>query len=493
MKFFLVKGFFVVIFSFFSIISSANKFTRISGEIDQFMSAGEINGYSGGVIVSMGGKVLFSKGYGYAHRKNKIENSDQIVFDIGSNTKQFTAACILKMVEDDKILLSSPISKFFSNVPPDKASITIHQLLNHTSGLPESLGRDSEVIDLKTLLNRAFSSKLSFPSGSQLQYSNVGYSLLAAIIEEVSGKSYEGYLNSILLQPAGLKNTGYLLPEWPGSKLLAAGYKNTIENVGSTIDVYKKHGVTWNLIGNGGLNATLEDLHKWMYQLVNFKVLNQKNTLRLFARQFAPDENSNWHAGYGWFASIEHYGSAMIIHDGSNGIFQSSIRWFPKEKIIILSYSNSQYSEVERVVGTIADIILKPNVDPLPLQMSPYQVALKFSQNNKPEKINNFIKYVATRTNLDVNYKRVINRVGSYFLKERNYLWANAFFNLNVELSPDDGNLWDSLGEGQITIKQYKTAKASFIKAIELGKGVNCYWCKNSQNKIVEISKYLEP
>ena len=462
----------------------------VSEKIDNFLTAGEKIAYSGAVFVSFKNGEVFSKGYGFANREQQLKNSVRTIFDIGSNTKQFTSAAILKLFENSKLQLTDPLSVFFPHVPTDKSGITVHQLLSHTSGLIESVGRDAEFIDKKELLNRAFSSQLSFAPGIEFQYSNVAYSLLAAIIENVSAKSYEDFLYSDLWHPSGLENTGYLRPNWQEkTDFLAMGYRNTIDNIGTTISMYQHQGVTWNLMGNGGINTNLHDLQTWMHRLITKQVLSPQNTARLFAQQYKPDDTDTWHGGYGWFSSIEPYGTQMISHTGSNGIFQSSIRWFPKEQLTVLTLSNAQYSEVERVASTISEIVLKPSESPQALQMSPYQAALKFSQQNKPEQVKRLLQFVTNHTELKFGDKRLINRMGSHFLKNNDFLWANALFQLNLDLFPDDGNLWDSIGESQYKAKQYKAAKASFSKAIALGKDVNCYWCENAQQKLKEIER----
>jgi CubicO group peptidase (beta-lactamase class C family) len=463
------------------------------GRIDTYMRAAEAQGFSGAVLVSKQDDPTFVKGYGLANRKQKFAHNAQTVIDIGSNTKQFTAAATLNLVEDDKLRLTDTLRQFFTGVPEDKAGITIHQLLSHTSGLVDSVGRDREYVDKATLLRRAFDAELVSKPGQALNYSNVGYSLLAAIIERVSDQPYETYLYEKLLRPAGLEHTGYLRPDWQqNASQLAMGYRSTLQDVGSTTAMYQLQGVTWHLVGNGGLNSTLNDMHRWLRQLFNQKALSADSTAMLFARQFSPEHDSPRYGGYGWFSSTERYGEQMISHNGANGVFQSSIRWFPARDTLILTYSNAEYSEVERVAGVIADMLLERDASPAPLQMSPYQAVWRFSQHHQPAQSDELLPYIAKQTSLTFDLKVLLNRTGSYFLSQQQNDWALALFKLNVQQFPDDGNLWDSLGEGQLRAGQLEHAKKSFNKAIVLGDNVRCYWCSNSRSRLDEIERRLK-
>src|SRR5918996_5606299 len=112
--------------------------------IERYLTNAAKNGYSGSVLVSLNGKILLNEGYGLADRENKIKFTSDTIFDIGSITKQFTAACILKLESEGKLRVQDPIAKFFDAVPDDKKSLTLHHLLTHTAGLTGSLGSDEE-------------------------------------------------------------------------------------------------------------------------------------------------------------------------------------------------------------------------------------------------------------------------------------------------------------------------------------------------------------
>ena len=141
-------------------------------------------------------------GFGWADRSARVPADCDTVFDIGSLTKQFTAAAVVKLEMLGRLSVRDPIGRWLGPVPPDKASITVQQLLTHTSGLVASLGGDYERLSRRGMVARALASAAADrPRAPAYHYSNVGYSLLAAIIERASGMTYERFLARRLLRP----------------------------------------------------------------------------------------------------------------------------------------------------------------------------------------------------------------------------------------------------------------------------------------------------
>ena len=126
--------------------------TSLYSRIDTYLTAGSKNGFSGAISVVKNGKTIINRGYGEANKDTRTLNNPNTIFDIGSNTKQFTSTAILKLVEFGKLKLTDSLSLFFKNLPIKKQSITIHQLLTHTAGFSESIGRDFDEISQKHFL-----------------------------------------------------------------------------------------------------------------------------------------------------------------------------------------------------------------------------------------------------------------------------------------------------------------------------------------------------
>jgi CubicO group peptidase (beta-lactamase class C family) len=255
---------------------------EVAKKIDQRFAELVKKDFSGVILVSQGGKVILAKGYGLANRAEKLPFTTDTVFDIGSITKPFTAAAILRLEMDGKLKVTDSIAKFFKDVPDDKKEITVHQLLTHTAGFRDSLGGDYDKIVRADFVKLAFMSKLRSKPGQSYSYSNVGYSLLGAIIEHVTGESYEHYLHENLFKPAGMTRTGYLLPKW-GKNELARGYKND-KDWGTPLDrAWAEDGPYWHLRSNGGLLSTVGDLYRWTTALKGETVLSKEAKDKMFA------------------------------------------------------------------------------------------------------------------------------------------------------------------------------------------------------------------
>jgi CubicO group peptidase (beta-lactamase class C family) len=234
---------------------------ELAAKLDAYLSGLTAKGFSGVVFVAHDGKTSFAKGYGLADRQRKVPFDTNAVFDIGSITKQFTAAAVLKLEMQGKLCVTDPITRFFHNVPEDKKRITLHQLLTHSAGFTDALGDDDEPVTRDEFVAQALASKLQSAPGKSYRYSNVGYSLLGAIIESVTGQAYEKCLHDDLFDPAGMMRTGYVIPKW-GRDELAHGYQRG-KDWGTPRDhPWAADGPYWHLRANGGLLSTVRDLDR---------------------------------------------------------------------------------------------------------------------------------------------------------------------------------------------------------------------------------------
>lgn len=181
--------------------------------LDQYMQAQvSVNNFTGAVLVAKKETIIYKKAFGLANREWNIPNTTATKFQIGSITKQFTAAAILQLVERGKLNLEDKLSKYFPDFPKGD-SVTVHMLLNHTSGIksytslpkmwsisPLSYPKDSVIALFQ---NQPY----DFPPGTQWNYNNSGYFLLGCIIEKISGQTYSDYLLQHVIGKAGLRNT----------------------------------------------------------------------------------------------------------------------------------------------------------------------------------------------------------------------------------------------------------------------------------------------
>jgi len=314
--------------------------------------------FSGVVLVAAENKVLFKEAFGLANREEKIPFSEDTIFNIGSLTKQFTATAILKLQESNKLSVNDPLSKFFDNVPDDKKNVTVHHLLTHTAGFVATRGGGSsnlhDVVTKQELIESAFKTKLLSPPGEEYHYSNIGYNLLAIIIEQITAGSYEAFYYKNLFEPAGLTETGYRLPKRAANRVAInygadqTAYQRlfSIEAkslpVGSPFQHLKfKEGPRFNMEGAGGMSSTIVDLFRWYMALNSNLILSEKSKNLLFLpHNESLEKKSKSYYGYGWDIKSTDRGTLHAQHNGSNGYSFADMHYFVDENIFIVLATN---------------------------------------------------------------------------------------------------------------------------------------------------------
>jgi len=298
----------------------------VSIKLDDYMNAlTDAGQFSGAVLVAQNGTVLLSKGYGMANDEYSVPNTPQTVFRIASNTKQFTAAAIMKLQEQGRLNVTDLITKYIPDAPPQWKDIRIDELLNHTSGMPREGGydvTDPTNIALPDLVHRFYALPLDFEPGTNYSYSNNGYITLSYIIERASGQSYDEYLYQNIFKPLGMDSTGGqetsdIVPN------LACGYTT---EAGTLInyDLQNIH----NVYGAGALHSTTEDLYRWG------QVFQTPGGILSSASVGAMLEHS-----YGITkASFENH--TVVSFTGRNFGYISQILYFPDDNVTILWLSN---------------------------------------------------------------------------------------------------------------------------------------------------------
>ena len=285
--------------------------------------------FSGSVLIARNGKILLSNGYGEADRKKYVGNTAQTKFRIGSLTKQFTAMAILILQAQGKLNVRDRICTHLSECPTAWQKITIHHLLTHTSGIPDFAGfpdylttKGSPSSPTQTIA-RFKNKPLEFQSGKKFSYSNSGYILLGAIIEQVSSKSYEAFLKEHIFVPSQMVNSGYD----HNNGDLAVGYRDQT-NVADFIDMSIPYAA-------GGLYSTVEDLYHWDQALYTDKLIPKS----LRDKMFTPFGGFGY--GYGWGIGKE--GDRPVAsHIGGVQGFSSSIARYPNDKVVIIVLGNRE-------------------------------------------------------------------------------------------------------------------------------------------------------
>jgi CubicO group peptidase (beta-lactamase class C family) len=312
----------------------------LAKKIDDYLNRTVPFGFSGAVLVAQNNQIVLLNGYGLANRERQIPITPDTVFYIGSLTKQFTAAAILKLEMQGKLRVTDTLDKHFENVPLDKAKITIHQLLTHSSGLESFDDIYGSPIQKDEMTRRIMEMKLRSEPGKEYYYSNPGYNLLGIIVENVSRQPYERYLYEHLFSPAGMLSTGYRIPNFTREKL-AHGYV-VGEDKGSPLDrPWLEDGPSWAIRGAGAILSTPGDLYRWHLALEKDEILSADAKNRMFSQHVK--EEGDAYYGYGWMIGKTKRGTKVIEHNGSDNIFFADFRRFIDENTVIIGLTNDVY------------------------------------------------------------------------------------------------------------------------------------------------------
>ncbi len=331
--------------------------------ITRYLDRESENGFDGVVLVKTPGNAPMIKSFGYSNQEQLLPNTSETVFDIGSITKQFTGAAILKLEMQGKFSVNDSIGKYLPLLAPDKKMITFHQLLTHTSGLPTDIGSDTEVITRDVLTTRINETPLLTPPGSVYHYSHAGYNLLGILIEEISGTDYENFLKENLFKPAKMKYTGYRSPDW-NAVSIAHGYR-FCNDWGSPMDAgWLEDGPSWNRRASGGMLSTVNDLYAWHEALLGDEILDQKAKSKYYFPQNPVRIDDVQSSGYGWRIIKTTRQTTVIAHNGWNGRFYSDFLRYLDEKVTIIMLSNKYRKGNQSIPYEIAKCIFWKDYQP---------------------------------------------------------------------------------------------------------------------------------
>jgi len=319
--------------------SAAVSAQDIAAKVDEYMNAGlKLGRFSSAVLIARDDKVLVSNGYGAANYDEDSPIMPFTKFRIASVTKQFTAMAILILQERGKLKVADPICKYVAECPAAWEPITIHHLLTHTAGVPNFTGFPDFnqwkklPTTVSALLARFRDKALDFKPGDEYHYSNSNYALLGAIIERVSGKPYQAFLQENIFDPLKMTSTGYddtsMILKHRARGYTRQGDKLTNAEYLDMSSVYAA----------GGLYSTVEDLYLWTQALATGKLVSDKT----LAAMFTPFKHDY---AYGLMVKQE-FGRKCIHHTGLLEGFTSFVGRYPNEKVTIIVLNNTNGSSV---------------------------------------------------------------------------------------------------------------------------------------------------
>lgn len=300
------------------------------------------------VLVVKDGRIVLSKGYGFANVETKEPIRPDTVFDLASVSKQFTAMAILMLSERGKLSLDDPLSKFFPEFPPYAQKITVRHILNHTSGLPDYMeifltsgkvdkeqkpgGYEPTSAESVKLLSEQKEPR--FAPGEKWEYSNSGYVVLGQIAGKAAGKPLPQFLKENVFGPLGMKSTLVSDESRPKIKSRAISYRMDASGKYANADY-----TPLNLIyGDGNVNTTIEDMFLWDQALYTEKLVKAATLKQAFTSgKLASGKDVGY--GFGWVVG-QYGGLDVVMHTGGWAGFRTEIVRFPQERFTVVILSN---------------------------------------------------------------------------------------------------------------------------------------------------------
>ncbi len=355
----------VVLVSAFSTTTALAQASGIAANADRYLSLrAEMGNFSGAVLIAKGDRVLFRKGYGYADVENRVPYTAETQHHVASISKMFTAMAALKLRDAGKLALSDPLCKYIEKCPESWRSITLDQVVHHTSGIPDyesglGLGSDEYTAFMAQpnvsarIIELAMSKPLDFVPGSKFNYSNTAYMLLNTVVEKAAGVPFATYIRRTLLDPARMTSSGIAggspAPTRPsfGYTYGDIGWAKLLGGVSFT-DGHMRRVGKLESIGGAWLYSTLDDLLKWS------RIMDGGS---LVSKQLATEAFTPRLEGYaaGWIVDST-FGRKRVRHPGSLPGYVSNFTKFPDDSVTIIVFTNIDRGRMSTIMRDLTAI-----------------------------------------------------------------------------------------------------------------------------------------
>ncbi len=429
---------------------------NLTVQLDKLLeSSAAIDAFSGNVLIEKEGKLLYKKSVGYANWQTRTLLNDSTLFNIGSIGKDFTQVIIAQLAEEHKLNLDNPLNKYL-NLFPDSISekITVRMLLQHRSGLGDY--HQQPFHSLADRLEFISKQPLEFAPGTDQQYSNSGYVVLAAIIEKVTGKLYEENVGERILKPLKMKHTLFIYPNMEIANRASA----TMINPGG--DKENEHEVNDELTpsGDGGEYATAGDLLKFYSSLLNDHKLLSETSQNLFFSRF------NAHPDHSLSEMKANKVSILAFAGGLNG-WNTCADLYISLNYIVISMSNFDQQPAEELNHRIHQIIMGEKVD------APKRPRFEFAfdewKNLGSQKfINQINDSLKEHHYEEIQGPFFYNEIGEALYNQNHFDDAVIIFSRNTQLFPQSPLAWQWLGMCLVKAGRENEAYKALGKCLEL-------------------------
>jgi CubicO group peptidase (beta-lactamase class C family) len=352
-------------------LSAAPKADPVAAKMAEYMRArARVSEFEGAVLVARRGVPLFRAAYGIADRDHDIPNRPETRFRLGSITKQFTAAAILRLEQQGRLSTSDPVSKHLPDWPAKWRDVTIHHLLSHRAGLPRlstghmiddsGLGWPSKTPPFRSLADLYKPGEelqeLDYRPGERMRYSNIGYLVLSLLIEKVSGQPFCAFLDREIFRPLQMGNSGCE----PFNGVLKGRATGYMRFEGGWVQA--GYVDTRALMGAGQLYSTVDDLLRWNRALESHPFLTAESKRKLFTPVEPADDPESWNYAYGWWSSHQQDRPTQW-HRGTITGSTAYIARYPDDSLFVTVLSNKDLTPVHAIANELASIALGEAVE----------------------------------------------------------------------------------------------------------------------------------
>lgn len=324
--------------------------------VDSVGAGDPLRAFSGYVLVAQHDQIIWRGAYGMADRgKQRVPTADTS-FRIGSVSKQFTATAILRLEQDGKLKVTDKVSAHLAAYKGPAKDVTIHQLLTHTAGVPNFtddpalVARKAEKVTPAQLLAMFEDKPLAFEPGSKFSYSNSGYIILGAIIEQASGMTYAAYLDAKLFKPAGLART--VVGDDPSAPDRSEGY----QVVGGKLELADKIDMSFPFAA-GAIRSTAADLMRWHRVLSGDTILDAAHREKLYKPALD-------HYAYAWVAETVNNHPAVWHNGGIDG-FGTSYWRVPDADLVVVAWTNVLGTNIDKIAKAATEAALGGKLEPI--------------------------------------------------------------------------------------------------------------------------------
>jgi CubicO group peptidase (beta-lactamase class C family) len=338
-------------------VSAANQPDAVDKYIQAEMAKQHVPGLS--LLVSRGGQIIRAQGYGMANVELQVPVKPETIFQSGSVGKQFTATAIMMLVEEGKIGLDDPLTKYFSDAPAAWKQVTIRELLSHTAGFtdyPKSFDMRKDYTEAQ-LLKIVEGIPLAYPPGTNWSYSNLGFLTLGIVIHKVTGEFYGDFLQQRIFQPLGMSSTRIIseadiVPNRSAGYRLVNGELKNQEWVSPTV----------NTTADGALYFSILDLAKWDAALYTEKLLKRSSLDQMWTvAKLKNGKPNSGDYGFGWFIETRN-GHHVVELEGAWQGFETQISRYVDDKLTVVVLTNLDEAKPAAIANRVAEMYLSSEV-----------------------------------------------------------------------------------------------------------------------------------